>query len=78
MRIGETLPESPSKLVLRAAYYQEDVSFGELQLCAGLESGIYGRLVTCSREGERGERHEQERLGKIRETRRRTEWERQR
>ena len=38
--IGETLRRAPAKLVMKAAGDQANTSCGNLQLCAGLESGI--------------------------------------
>ena len=40
--IGETLRRALDKLVIRAAGYQAKTACGNLQLCAGLESGIEG------------------------------------
>ena len=40
--VGETLPRSLAKLVLRAADNQEKVACKNLKLCGGLEAGIEG------------------------------------
>ena len=40
MGIGETLCRALDKLVMRAAGYQVKTACGNLQMCAGLESGI--------------------------------------
>ena len=40
--IGETLRWDLAKLVMRAAGEQAKMAFGNLQLYAGLEAGIYG------------------------------------
>ena len=42
MGIGETLRQALAKLVMRAAGDQAKTAFGNLQLCAGLKSGIEG------------------------------------
>ena len=42
MGIGETLRRDIAKLVMRAAGDQAKTACGNLQLCAGLESGIEG------------------------------------
>ena len=40
--IGETLFRDLAKLVMRAAGYQAKMARGNMQLCAGLKSGIEG------------------------------------
>ena len=40
--IGETLRGYLAKLVMREAGYQSNTECGNLQLCEGLEVGIYG------------------------------------
>ena len=40
--IGETICQSITKLVMRAAGYQENTACRSLQLCAGLGAGIEG------------------------------------
>ena len=42
MGIGETLRRALDKLVMRAAGDQAKTACGNLQLCAGLKSGIEG------------------------------------
>ena len=42
MHIGETLRRALAKLVMRAAGDQAKTACGNLQLCAGLETGIEG------------------------------------
>ena len=44
--IGETLRRSLAKLVMRAAGEQAKTACRNLQLCAGLESGIEGATLT--------------------------------
>ena len=42
MGIGKTIIQALAKLVMRAAGAQENIACGNLELCAGLESGIEG------------------------------------
>ena len=46
MGIGETLCRALDKLVMRAAGDQAQRACGNIQLCAGLESGIEGATHT--------------------------------
>ena len=42
--IGETLRQALAKLVMRAAGDQAKMLCGNLQLCAGLEAGVWGAI----------------------------------
>ena len=46
MGIGETLHQALAKIVMRAAKDQVKTACGNLQLCAGLKSGIEGSTNT--------------------------------
>ena len=45
MGIGETLCRDLAKLVMRAAWDQENTACGNLQLCAGLQDDIEGETT---------------------------------